>query len=99
MAEMGSVIIHSWLMLAFVNGNTAWQSLWSRYRSAGRMQVHSVHIYLGSMVGSKVISVASELIFGSCDMLLITRTASAFTSILHGHSLSPIPIAAQVGKW
>lgn len=47
-----------------------------------------------AVVGSKVISVASDLIFGFCDMLLTTCMASAFMSILRGHSLSLMPVAA-----
>lgn len=52
-----------------------------------------------AVVGSKVISVPSDFVFDSCDMLLITCTVSAFMSILHGHSLSLMPLVAQVGEW
>lgn len=63
------------------------------WQNGGKISVYITE----TVVGSMVISAASGLVCGSCGVLLVTCTASAFI-IFHGHSLSLVPMAVQFGE-
>lgn len=94
MSVIGPVILSSFL--AYVGfcqclANMSWKSqVLAEYRCIKCVYTWAV------VAGSKIISSGYDLLFGCCNMLSISHAALAFMSILHGHSLSLMPIAAQV---